>query len=100
MGDSVVDETVDPAERLDGRRDHRVDLILLLDVADHAVIGDAEPVELRARLGHEIFLPLGHDDLGAALPEVARHALADALARSGDDDDLALDGMHVVRVRS
>ena len=30
----------------------------------------------------------------AALAEVQRHALADALARPGDDDDLAVDGVH------
>ena len=93
----VVDQPVDAAEAIDGARDHCVDLVALLDVADDAEILDTEGVELAARLRHQLVLPFGHDDARTALAEMERHALADALARTGDDHDLAGHRMHVAR---
>jgi len=78
---AFVDQPVDSTEAFDRLRDHRVDLIALLDVAHHAVVRDAQLAELGARLRHELVLPVGDDDLRAALAEMQRHALADALAR-------------------
>ncbi len=95
----VVDETVDPLEALDRLLDERVDLLPLLDVARNAQVLDTEVVELGAGLGQELGLPLGHDHPGTPFAEVQGHALADAFARSGDDDDLARHLVHGRRRR-
>jgi hypothetical protein len=91
----VVDEPVDAAKPFDCLGHHGLDLVLLLDVAHDPVVRDPEVVELATRLGHEVVFPLGDDDPRAPLAEVQRHALADPLARAGDDHDLAVDGVHV-----
>ena len=90
----VVDQAVDAAVALDGRRDHGVDRRAFEDVALDAERLDAERRELVDDALDPMGLPLGHDDLGAVLAEVQGHAPPDALAGTGDEHDLAVDVPH------
>ena len=93
----VVDEAVDAAEPLDRLRDHRVDLVALLGCRS-ALRGSG--CRASSSSAHVCSMSSGFHSAttigGPALAEMERHALADALARAGDDHDLAVDGVHRV----
>jgi hypothetical protein len=91
----VVDEPVDATEVFDGLRDHRVDLFLVLDVADDAEVVDSELAELRAGVRQQVWLPLRDDDARSAAAEMERHTPAHPASRAGHDDDLAVDAVHL-----
>ena len=65
-------------------------LVPVADVAAHRQRPPADaPAPRRRPTSHGLELAARHDDVGARLREPERHRAAQALAASGDDDDLA-----------
>src|SRR3954454_20500585 len=84
----VVDEHVEPAEALDRRRDHGLDLVAVAQVAGDDVDVGAEPARERRRLGGGLRVAVHHGQTGGAPPRhLEDDRAAQPLARAGHDCD-------------
>ena len=92
VGGGVVDEHVEPAEALDGRRDQGVDLVAHRHVADSprdpvAVLGEPPGGGLDA-----VGAAVGEQHGGAGLGEAPRAGEAESLRGAGDERDASARG--------
>jgi cobyrinic acid a,c-diamide synthase len=90
----VADQHVEPAELLDGPAYQALEVRAAGDVGG---AGDGSPAvvaDLLRELVQSVGAARAKGDDGAALREHARGGLADAAARPGDGDDLAVDAGH------
>ena len=80
VGAGVVDQDVDPAHRLDGRRGEPRDVVAAGHVGDDVLDPGRRPrPDLLGRGLELVLVPAGDDDVGARLGEAGRHRLAQAL---------------------
>ena len=90
-GAGVVDEHVEFAELLDGRRGHRIDVL----GARHVGLDDQALAPELAHLGRGFFELLDRtcrgDDIGAGCRQLRRHRAAQPAARPRDDHQLAVE---------
>ena len=91
----VVDEDVQMAELADGTRDQGLELLGHGDVGGHAQGPSPARLDLPGRLFEVRRGPRGHDDIGPCFGERDRRALADALARAGDQGHPAVEAKAV-----
>src|SRR5690606_26575315 len=85
----VVDQDVDPAERVVGRLDQRVDLVPPPDVTAVRQGPAAERLDFGGHLPARVHLAAGDDHVGPGAGERQGHLAPQAPAAAGDQRDLA-----------